>query len=118
MVAGSRAYTHGLSASVPRCVVSEPAEPDLTAFARFLGLADDADEAAIVAAIQSLPCAIFADALGLPPGSPYQACIAAAERLKAAEDAKVADLRDKLRTARVRIVMLEAIREAGDTLDP
>ena len=43
-------------------------------------------------------------------------CVKTAERLKAEEEAQVALLKDRLRTARVRIVMLEAIREAGDTL--
>lgn len=100
---------------------------DLSAFARLLGISPDADEAAIVAEIRrrQAPWPEIASALGLEPDAPVAACLAEIERLQAEQAAEVDRLNaeieanlERTRTARVKILMLEAIREARDTLSP
>lgn len=100
---------------------------DLSAFARLLGIPADADEAAIVAEIgrRRAPWPEIASALGLDPDTSPAGCLVEIERVKAEQaaeverlDAETAINLEKLRAARVKILMLEAIREARDSLNP
>lgn len=100
---------------------------DLSAFARLLGIPADADEAAIVAEIRRrrAPWPEIATALDLDPDTSPAACLVEIERLKAEQAAEVDRLNaeidanlERTRVARVKILMLEAIREARDTLAP
>ncbi|MCJ2065967.1 hypothetical protein MKK63_25140 [Methylobacterium sp. J-088] len=98
---------------------------DLSAFARLLGRPDDADEAAIVGEIgrRQMPWPEIARALGLDPDTSPAGCLVEIERVKAEQAAEVERLNaeidanlERTRAARVKILMLEAIREARDTL--
>ena len=100
---------------------------DLSAFARLLGIPEDADEAAIVSEIgrRRMPWPEIASALGLDPDTSPAGCLVEIERVKAEQaaeverlDAETAINLEKLRAARVKILMLEAIREARDSLNP
>ncbi|WP_279898729.1 hypothetical protein [Methylobacterium fujisawaense] len=100
---------------------------DLSAFARLLGIPAYADEAAIVAEIgrRRAPWPEIASALGLSPDTSPAACLVEIERVKAEQAAEVERLNaeieanlERTRAAQVKILMLDAIREARDTLNP
>lgn len=101
--------------------------PNLSAFARLLGLPDDASAEAIVAEIEAGPTELapIEAALGLPVGAGLAACLAEIDRLKAEEATLIASLNaqidanlSRVRDLQVRELLLDACREARDALAP
>ncbi|CAO4177626.1 hypothetical protein EEDFHM_03138 [Methylorubrum populi] len=98
---------------------------DLSKFACLLGLPEQADEAAIVAAIERQERKLIREALGLPEDAGLGDCLARITALRRNENLLVVYQLDALgrmklalRDAVVKDIMLYAVREARDTLDP
>lgn len=103
----------------------EAAKVDLSAFARQLGLPDDADEGAVVAAINAQGIDLIAAALGLGAGAGIAGILAEVAALRTDRASYIAHLRaevagkqEALRALQVQEIMRVALREARDALDP
>ncbi|KMO16520.1 phage protease [Methylobacterium platani] len=103
----------------------QAAETDLSVLARRLGLPDDADEDAVVAAINAQTIGLIEHALGLRAGAGRDGIIAEIAALQADRAAYILHMlgdlggkRKAIRTLQVREIMSDALREARDTLDP